>query len=532
MGNRRPLATARASSATATGTAAAALRVFVPGLLLLLVTRAPLVASARFVPDGDEAIVGLMAKRLLEHGDLGLFYWGQAYGLALLESAAGALAFAIGGVSGAALKLGALAVFTSGFVAFVAAARRLAGDRAAMLFGMLLAAAPSWLAFSAKAWGGFVTAFALAPLALLCMPGRETAARRRSRAALAGAVFALTCFAQAIGALALAPLLLADELRPRRRGEWLALLAGAAALGATLLAAAHPGEAYWAPSLFRGTGGAAGAGLASPGIGRALWVMATGCHFMITPLLAPLLARVSAALALVALPALVIAAALRLRARSFPLEAACAASVILVLAAGLAMRPERLMFRYLVPLVAPLALGAAVLLARLASGGRPRRAFVIVAASAWTLAGAGAAWPMRDAAFSGWTANEERAIPRLVEALESAGVRCVCTTHPTLQWTLMFESRERLLARWTSPRDRRPEILRTVDAAVDAGETVAVVALPWDARAVQSALLRAAAVDSAAPPTPRAVGKAFVVWLGVSRAQLDAIGFARADVRS
>ena len=40
----------------------------------------------------------------------------------------------------------------------------------ATLFGILLAATPAWFAFSAKGWGGFVTAFALAPLVLLLLP--------------------------------------------------------------------------------------------------------------------------------------------------------------------------------------------------------------------------------------------------------------------------------------------------------------------------------------------------------------------------
>jgi hypothetical protein len=504
----------------------AALRVFLPGLALLLATRAALAASDRFFPDGDEAVVGLMAKHLLERGEVSLFYWGQAYGLAILEAAAAAVAFAIAGISGAALKLAALALFVLGWIAFVAAARRLAGDRVASITGILLASAPAWFAFSMKAWGGFVTSFLLGAVALLVLAAPVDRPRRR-RAAVAGGLAALALFSQAVGAVAFGLLFLADEARPRRRGEWAALVAGALVVGAALLAAARPGEAYWAPSLFRGFGGADVATAPPTSFARALAVMAGGCHFMNTALPSPPLARVAAAVTLLALVVLVANGAWRARqSRSFALEAACAASTLAVLAVALAMRPDRLMFRYLVPLIAPLALGVAVLVARAASARRAGRLAAALGAAVWVVAGVGAAWGMRSLPFNGWTMREERALPALVAMLEREHVRAVCTTHPTLQWLLMFESRERILARWTHPRDRRPEIPRAVDAALAAGETVALVAPARQAAAVASRLEHAGA---AVAPEPRLVRDAFVVYLGVSAPQVEALGFAPAD---
>lgn len=468
-----------------------------------------------------------MATRFLEHGELPLFFWGQAYGVALFEAVAGAVAFATLGASGGALKLGALAIFAGGWLAFVAAARRLAGDRAALLSGVLLASTPAWLAFSAKAWGGFVTSFALTALTLLVLGApREHASRLRATAA--GGLAALVLFSQAIAAVALLPMLLADEVRPRRRGEWAALAAGALVVGAALLAAANPGEAYWAPSLFRDFGGTKAETTGSPpSIGHVLVVMATGCHFMNTPLPASTFARASAALVLLALSGLVVAAAVRVaRTRSFPIEAACAASALAVVAVVLAMRPEAVMFRYLVPLIAPLSLGTGVLLARFVEARGVCRLAAVGGVALWVIAGLGAAFTMRSLPFSGWSLREERALRPLVAMLERDNVRAVCTTHPTLQWSLMFESQGRIPARWTHPKDRRPELPAAVDAAAAAGERVALVAMPPQARAVETRLRQI----GGSLPERRVVGDAFVVYVGVSAAQLRAIGFQPAPL--
>ena len=401
---------------------AAALRVFLPGLALLVATRAVLATSDRFFADGDEAVVGLMAKHLLERGEVSLFYWGQAYGVVFFEAAAAAVAFVLGGISGVTLKLGALAIFAGGWVAFVAAARRLAGDRAATNAGLLLASAPAWFAFSAKAWGGFVTSFALASVALLSFsapPDRS----RRARAAAAGGLAALTLFSQPVCAVAFAPLFLADEIRPRRRGEWAALVTGALAVGVALFAAARPGDVYWAPTLFRAFGGADVASASLPALGRVLFVMSTGCHFMNTALPAPPLARVAAVLALVTLVTLLVAAATRVvRTRSFPLDAACATSTLAVLGVALAIRPERLMFRYLVPLIAPLTLGVAIL-----TRSRRDARLATAAGVVWVVAGASCIRHAVSSIPAGRCAN---APFRRWSDAERAGVHAVYTTHP------------------------------------------------------------------------------------------------------
>ena len=47
--------------------------------------------------------------------------------------------------------------------------------------------------------------------------------------------------------------------------------------------------------------------------------------------------------------------------------------------------------------------------------------------------------------------------------------------HPLLQWTITFYSDEGVIARWKADRDRYPPYIRAVDAALDAGDPVAIV---------------------------------------------------------
>ncbi len=63
----------------------------------------------------------------------------------------------------------------------------------------------------------------------------------------------------------------------------------------------------------------------------------------------------------------------------------------------------------------------------------------------------------------------------LVRELESHGVRFACSLDPMLQWNLMFESRESVIARSHNPLDRRPEFARKVDEARAGGLPVALI---------------------------------------------------------
>lgn len=74
--------------------------------------------------------------------------------------------------------------------------------------------------------------------------------------------------------------------------------------------------------------------------------------------------------------------------------------------------------------------------------------------------------------------QSRRAADELIGDLLFHGVHHVYCLHPTFQWNLMFDSGERILARWMDPTDRVPRYPREVDRASFAGEPVAIVGTP------------------------------------------------------
>ena len=70
---------------------------------------------------------------------------------------------------------------------------------------------------------------------------------------------------------------------------------------------------------------------------------------------------------------------------------------------------------------------------------------------------------------------ERRNVLDLLAQLERGGVRHVDSGDVMLQWMLIFESRERVVARWREPIGRVPRYVREVDRSRRAGDPVRLV---------------------------------------------------------
>ena len=125
-----------------------------------------LVAS-EFIIDSDEAIVGLMAKHILETGVLPIFYYGQHY-MGSLEPITAAVIFWFFGQSSVTLHLAPLAWFVATQITFYTLCKENMNYRVARLAGVLFALAPvGFIEWSAKARGGFIEVIFLSVFALL-----------------------------------------------------------------------------------------------------------------------------------------------------------------------------------------------------------------------------------------------------------------------------------------------------------------------------------------------------------------------------
>lgn len=71
--------------------------------------------------------------------------------------------------------------------------------------------------------------------------------------------------------------------------------------------------------------------------------------------------------------------------------------------------------------------------------------------------------------------SEGARLEAVIDHLKASGVTHALSTNALLQWQLMFYSREQIISRWISPRDRYPPYIREVDKAVNEGRKLAVV---------------------------------------------------------
>jgi Dolichyl-phosphate-mannose-protein mannosyltransferase len=123
-------------------------------------------ASPLGILDGDEAIVGLMARHVLE-GEFSVFYWGALYG-GSQDAILAAAVFAVVGSSVLALKLVSVAIFAVAAFLVWRVGRRTAGEPAARIGAALFWLWPPFLVWwSTKERGYFGTGLVLGLLALL-----------------------------------------------------------------------------------------------------------------------------------------------------------------------------------------------------------------------------------------------------------------------------------------------------------------------------------------------------------------------------
>src|SRR5438270_8043478 len=146
-------------------------RAFHIGLVALLLVglafRLAIISSPLGEIDGDEAVVGLMARHIAFLGDRAVFYYGQPY-LGSLEAFSAAPLFRLFNSSTPLLKL-VPAAYSLGFLALSALlARRLFGTGAALATAAYLALPPSmWAVWSTKARGGYAELLFLGQALLL-----------------------------------------------------------------------------------------------------------------------------------------------------------------------------------------------------------------------------------------------------------------------------------------------------------------------------------------------------------------------------
>jgi hypothetical protein len=496
---------------------------------LSIVSRLPQLRSPNLLADGDECVLGLMAKHVAQGKEFPVFFYGQHYALSTLEAAAGALGFLGFGVSAMSLKLAMLALWTVGVLFVFLAQSRFVGASRSFWITSVLVLNPVWAAWSMKAGGGYITAFTTTAVLLWLLTNdrtRETVVRWL----VAGVLTAVIYLAQPLWLPGLLPIL-AVVLFSRRRLSWgIGYLVVTAAAILLLKLATGTGTETWGgptignPDLF---------GSLSR-VGQQIYIFLTGSYYLSWAIEPP--GRATIVLAIVwctALPAILLVQGHRLFTKRYcPLSHLLVVSVCATLLAEWALLGAR-DARYLLPLGALLVALAGVELGDLVDRRLvPERAALVVTGVVLLL-GSLSMREFREFNYlwknppNRWT--EARRLQQVFGYLKVKDVSRVFSMNGMLDSQLVFYSDEKVLSRWADPLGRYPAYVKEVDRALSDGEPVAVVGYThtsgapgcWDVPICTGGLERMVAN----PESIFTVDDKYFVYVGADRDLLKKLGF-------
>jgi hypothetical protein len=459
------------SSSSRVSTVVLALALVAIGVL----SRLPQLHSPNLMLDGDECVVGLMARHVVHGHELPIFFWGQRYALSTVEALAGALALATFGTSAWPLKAAMLALWIVGTLFLFSAQSVMIGRRRSFWLTLVFLLHPAWAVWSMKARGGYLTAFGASAMLLWLV------ARKNDRETMwmwvVGGVLAATIFlAQPLWLPGLAPILIMGLASRRRVVPAVAFLV--TAIGCVLMVT------FTAPSTPVAWGGPA---LGNPdmwGTGirmvQQIYVSATGSYYLGWAIEPPGPATTWVAIGSCALLAALAAIQLvRLIASRYNRWShALFAGVCATIAANWTLLFAR-DARYLLPLAALVVALTGVEIADLIDRYPTwKRAFVAITTVVLLLEST-SLWEFRHFNFlwanppGSW--SEMRRMQQMLNALTTEGVRYVFSMNGLLDTQIIFYSDEQVISRSASANDRHPAYVRAVGDALARGERVAVV---------------------------------------------------------
>lgn len=411
-----------------------------------------LLLTSQTLPDGDEAVEGLMAMHIVSKGVHPVYPYGVNYGAgAGWEAHLAAVPFLIFGPSTVALKSVGLFHYLITLMIVGAIAFKLGGKPVALIAMGLFATAPQVSQWALKVGGGHQVAIVLGLGGLACLIyGHRVAAL---------ALLPLAALAHPIvlpySAVLCAGILITDKTWRDRLIHTISLGIFA---GVQYLLLRPPEDTVWNPvsTAFE----AEVRLLALPRLGIGLFCP----NLNMTQL--PL--NWYGLFGMIWLVAFAWSLFHKSQPRWIQVALLGAAGILLI------VRSHDLAPRHLL-MASPLAV---IAIACVPTFGEARRQFLLVALS--LLGCVAHVTTMFDPCIYG-PGNQSTGVDRanfasLMSKMDQENVRFVYCFDPMLQWNIDFDSREKVVARWMAPTDRVPEYVRAVDEAFRNGERVGVVA--------------------------------------------------------
>jgi hypothetical protein len=494
-----------------------------------IVSRLPQLRSPNLLADGDECILGLMAKHVAQGREFPLFFYGQHYAFSPVETVAGALSFVVAGVGAVPLKVAGLALWILGIVFMFLALSKVLQTRRSFWISAILVLNPAWAVWSLRDGGGYLTSFAASP-ALVWLLLRDREHETIGRWLVAGALTALIYLAQPLWLPGLVPLV-AAILLSRFRFSW-AIGYGsvtAAAIVLVKIATATTSEAWGGPTM--GNPDLLGS---LPRVANQIYVALTGSHYLYWAIDPPGPAtRIVAVVWCAALPVAALVQIYRLVTRRY-----CTLSHLLFLSVLSTLAAEWILLsardaRYLLPLSSLLVALAGVDLLDLSERRLFPRSAVVVTTTILVVLGSLSLREFREFNFlwanpaQRWT--EAKRLQQVLNYLEVKDVHHVFSMNGMLDSQLVFYSNEKVLSRWSDPVGRYPPYVKEVNRSLADGEPVAVVGYTnqsgapgcWDVPICTGGIERLVAN----PETIFTVDNKYFVYVGADRSLLTRLGF-------
>lgn len=424
-------------------------------LILLVASRWFYMTGSTFVIDGDESIMGLMAKHFLQGKEFPFFFYGQSYGFAFIEVLFISGVYSLIGVSGIALKVAMLILFAIVLIFFYLTLYELNEKRNSWLIIIvtaLLALAPSWAIWAMKARGGYHTAFAFTFITTFLLFNKSVN-RKAITSVFVGLFVVLIYQAQPLWLVGLLPLVIYQYMNKTNWKQRINLLLSLCIGYVSFIILKSGMSSFWSPSVVSWD--------------RLLdfklmtfvvqvYKALTGSYYYGAFIKPDLSTNIVAwtYLVTVGLSIFWIAVEIvRKRKSADKLSILLFASVILSISYFSVVNPK--VFRYLLPLQGFLLLLIFYGLRKV----RHQRVVITVLTVILIISGH-SIYGFRDFAYF-----EKSKITDVVETAQAKDVKYVFCEGGLLQWQLIFYSNESIIARYRGMTDRYQPYIDTVNAA-------------------------------------------------------------------
>lgn len=433
-------------------------------LLLCVVSRLPQLLSDNLLLDGDESVVGLMAKHLADGRHIPVYFYGQQYGLSFFEVVPISISYVFLGISDIAVKVTMLLMWTIGTLFFYKTLRQIgSGNKTtALLITLVLIFSPAWAVWSMKARGGYLTSYLLVPVVTYLLFHSEW--QRKMVAYLLVGLFLIIIYeSQPLWLVGLLPIVTFQVCRSQNVRFAAALLPGLIGGEVLFYFLKQRALSSWSPDVL---GIPKNYWETLTGIPMKVYYHETGSYYlnrMIEPHLVTSILAVVTSMSIVVI-LLITGFSLVRKKKVDPLLYVLAISVLCTI--GYVFFLPHNQPRYLLPLTGWVLLMAYLLMDRLSSK-------VIYAGifSLFISLGTFSLFTFKDYSF----AAKRILITRIIDYLLSEDIHHVFCQAPLLQWQVMFYSKEQVIARYYRSIDRYPEYIDRVEHAMAEGRNVAIL---------------------------------------------------------